>query len=202
MIKLITFDWWHYLLIQVWLRWPRIPPGIWTGDTNCSPNTSSLLFVLVTPLFAGQLSTAESCRDPDMFSARPGVGAWTIAAPGPGPHAMMGTGLKKARSRFYATQHSLRGVSSAIERTLAAYTTHKMLGPRLGRHVPSQRGRRSSYETFKICPNFYTRAQTGMQGDFNGVKVEKRVLDNTEKINDPDGGKWSPFICHPCLFPF
>ena len=43
MIKLITFDWWHYLLIQVWLRWPRIPPGVWTGDTNCSPNTSSFV---------------------------------------------------------------------------------------------------------------------------------------------------------------
>ena len=41
-----------------------------------------------------------------------------------------------------------------------------------------------------------------MQRDFNGVKVEKRVLDNTEKTNDPGGGKWSLIICHPCLSPF
>ena len=94
----------HYLLIRVWFQWPQTPPGIWTGGTNCSPNTSSLLIVPVSSLFGGQLSTAESCRDPDVFSARPGVGSQTIA-PRARTHAMMGTGLKKARSRFYATRH-------------------------------------------------------------------------------------------------
>ena len=90
---------------------------------------------------------------------------------------------------------TLRGVSPALERTLAAYTTIKMLpGSRQRRrpgqasHVPLHRGRRSSYETFKSAQTFIQEPRLACRASM-GVKVEKIVLDNTERTNDLGGGK-------------
>ena len=193
----------HYLQIRVWLQWPQIPPGIWTGDTNCSPNTSSLLFVLASLLFGRLLSTAEFCRDPDdMFSARPGRGSWTIAAPGAGTPCDDGDWLVSRKLGAGFTQHSdpsYRAYSSA----LAAYTTHKMC------LVQTEGGdtflrAEADWAVMKLLKSASTFTQVPRLAwcGFKGVKVGKRVLDNTEKTNDPCGRKWSLFICLFFLFTF